>query len=159
MDDSALTSLLASHASTQVPESGYVLVETLPNATDYNRLRQAVGWGAYEEGQIEASLPRSLYGVCVYLDGSVVGMARVVGDDGLVFYIQDVIVLPDHQRRGIGRRMMDKVMAYIRAHAHHNSVVGLMAAKGKEPFYQQYGFTPRPTDRLGCGMTLFWRID
>jgi hypothetical protein len=65
----------------------YVLAETLPSAADYNRLRQAVGWGGYEQSEVEASLPRSLYGVCVYLDGNMVGMARVIGDGGLVFYI------------------------------------------------------------------------
>ena len=138
-------------------QAKYVLAETLPSAADYNRLRQAVGWGGYAQSEIEASLPRSLYGVCAYLDGNMVGMARVIGDGGLVFYIQDVIVLPDHQRQGIGRMMMDQVMDYIRRHAHPNSVIGLMAAKGKEPFYEAYGFTPRPNDRLGCGMTLFWR--
>jgi len=63
----------------------------------------------------------------------------------LVYYVQDVIVAPDHQRRGIGTRMMDKVMAYVGAHARHNSIVGLMAAKGKEPFYLRYGFAPMTT--------------
>jgi len=139
------------------PAPEYLLVEALPSAAEYNRLRQTVGWGGYALEEIEDSLPRSLYGVCVYLNGALVGMARVVGDGGLVFYIQDVIVVPDHQRRGIGRTMMDRVMAYIRKHARQNSVIGLMAAKGKEPFYEAYGFTPRPNDRLGCGMTLFWR--
>jgi GNAT superfamily N-acetyltransferase len=139
--------------------SDYVLVERLPSAADYNLLRQTVGWGGYKQSEIETSLPRSLYGVCVYQDDTMVGMARVIGDGGLVFYIQDVIVVPAHQRRGIGRLMMDRAMAYIRAHAHQNSVIGLMAAKGKEPFYEAYGFTPRPNDRLGCGMTLFWKAE
>jgi len=33
-----------------------------------------------------------------------------------------------------------------------------MAAAGKEPFYEKYGFTRRPTERLGAGMTQFWRV-
>jgi GNAT superfamily N-acetyltransferase len=84
-------------------------------------------------------------------------MARTIGDGGLVYYIQDVIVLPDYQGRGIGTRMMDRIMAYVRTHARHNSIIGLMAAKGREPFYEKYGFTRRPNDQLGCGMTLFWQ--
>ena len=51
---------------------------------------------------------------------------------------------------------MDRVMAYIRAHASHNTIIGLMAACGKESFYEKYGFTRRPTERLGAGMTMFW---
>ena len=43
------------------------------------------------------------------------------------------------------------------AHAHHNAVVGLMAATGKEPFYEKYGFTRRPTNTLGAGMTIFYK--
>jgi predicted N-acetyltransferase YhbS len=31
-----------------------------------------------------------------------------------------------------------------------------MSAVGKEDFYHRYGFTSRPTERLGCGMTRFW---
>jgi ribosomal protein S18 acetylase RimI-like enzyme len=84
-------------------------------------------------------------------------MARVIGDGGLAFYIQDVVVLPEYQQQGIGTLLMDKVMEYIRAHAQHNSVIGLMAAVGKEAFYEKYGFTIRPNTKLGAGMTLFWR--
>jgi len=29
---------------------------------------------------------------------------------------------------------------------------------GKEAFYEKYGFTTRPTDKLGAGMTIFWKV-
>jgi GNAT superfamily N-acetyltransferase len=134
-----------------------VIVEQLPSAAQYNRLRQAVGWGVYEEDVIERALHGTLYGVCAFVDGQLVGTARVIGDGGMVYYIQDVIVLPAYQGQGIGTQMMDRVMDYLRAHASHNTIIGLMAACGKEPFYEKYGFTRRPTDRLGAGMTIFWR--
>jgi len=137
----------------------YTITEKLPTPTEYNDLRVAVGWGAYPENIIQRSLPHSLYCVCAYVEDQIVGMARVIGDGGLVYYIQDVIVLPSCQRQGIGRAMMDRVMAYLRAHASHNTILGLMAAVGKEPFYESYGFAPRPTDQLGCGMTRFWSFD
>lgn len=41
---------------------------------------------------------------------------------------------------------MNKVMEYLQAHASHNSIIGLMSAKGKEKFYEN----------LGSGMTMFW---
>jgi GNAT superfamily N-acetyltransferase len=135
----------------------YTIVEQLPSAAEYNRLRTLVGWEPYQEDVIDRSLPHSLYCVCALQGEQMVGMARIIGDAGMVYYIQDVIVTPAHQRRGIGTRMMDMVMAYVRAHASHNSIVGLMAAKGKEPFYLHYGFTRRPTDTFGAGMTLFWQ--
>jgi GNAT superfamily N-acetyltransferase len=133
-----------------------LLSDELPSAADYNRLRQAVGWGVYDPAVIEAALPRSLYGVCARVDGALVGMARVIGDAGLVYYIQDVIVLPEYQGRGLGSAMMERIMGYLGAHASHNTIVGLMAAKGREGFYERYGFTVRPTERYGSGMTTFW---
>jgi GNAT superfamily N-acetyltransferase len=86
-------------------------------------------------------------------------MSRIVGDGGMVFYIQDVIVIPEYQQQGIGARMMEKIMNYIRAYASINSVIGLMAAKGVEPFYEKFGFVARPNDRYGSGMTIFWKAD
>ena len=134
----------------------YTIVEMLPSARDYNRLRVAVGWKPYRESVIEDSLPNSLYCLCALIDAQTVGMARIIGDAGMVYYIQDVIVLPEYQRRGIGTHMMDKVMAYLRAHAHHNTIIGLMSAVGKEALYEKYGFTRRPNEKLGAGMTMFW---
>lgn len=133
------------------------LIETLPSPADYNHLRLAVGWSRYDEDVIQKALPSTLFCVCTFVDGEIIGMARVIGDAGMVFYIQDVIVLPDYQGQGIGTRLMDAVMAFIRSHAHHNTIIGLMAAKGKEAFYEKYGFFSRPTENFGAGMTQFWR--
>lgn len=137
----------------------YEIIEGMPSAEEYNRLRQRVGWDGYDPGVIARALPQTLYGVCAILDGNIIGMARVIGDGGLVYYIQDVIVDPNYQRQGIGTQMMDRVMAYIGDHAAQNSIIGLMAAHGKESFYERYGFVRRPIDRLGCGMTRFWQSD
>lgn len=140
------------------------IVERLPSPEEYNRLRAEVGWGVYELAVIERALPRSLYGVCAYEGATpggatIAGMARIIGDGGLVYSIQDVIVKPEYQGQGIGTALMDRVMAYIRAHASHNSIIGLMSARGKERFYERYGFVARPTERLGSGMTMYWKTE
>jgi GNAT superfamily N-acetyltransferase len=135
------------------------IIEKLPTAQEYRQMRSLVGWGLHDIAVIERALPNSLYGVCAYSDGTLVGMARVIGDGGLTYYIQDVIVHPDFQRQGIGTLIMDRVMDYISTHASQNSVVGLMAAAGKEPFYEKYGFNRRPNEHMGSGMTIFWKRD
>jgi ribosomal protein S18 acetylase RimI-like enzyme len=137
----------------------YELVEKLPSAEEYNRLRQSVSWHVYETDVAAASLPNSLYGVCAFANTEIIGMARVLGDGGLVYYIQDVIVKLAYQGQGIGTKMMDKVMDYLRAHARNGTYIGLMAAKGKEPFYERYGFIRRPNERLGAGMIIFWKAN
>jgi GNAT superfamily N-acetyltransferase len=135
----------------------YNLIETLPSPDDYNRLRLAVGWSGYEESVIQNALHSTLYCVCAFDGEEMIGMARVIGDAELVFYVQDVIVLPEYQHQGIGTQLMDAVMKFIRSHAHHNTIIGLMAARDKEPFYEKYGFIARPTENFGAGMTQFWR--
>ena len=137
----------------------YQIIEKLPTPEEYNQLRQSVGWGIYERAVIEKALPNSLYCVCAVKDGEIIGMARIIGDGGIAYYIQDVIIKPEYQRQGIGTLLMDKIMEYLRIHANNNSVIGLMAAKGKEPFYTSYGFTVRPDDRLGSGMTMWWKTE
>jgi GNAT superfamily N-acetyltransferase len=133
------------------------VMERIPTPEEYEQLRQAVGWRLHDLEDARRGLPGTLFAVCAYADGILAGMARVIGDGALVYYIQDVIVLPAFQGMGIGSRLMDKVMEYIEAHASHNAVVGLMAAKGVEPFYLTYGFASRPNDTLGAGMTIFWK--
>ena len=118
----------------------YEYVERNTTPAEYNMLRGLVGWGTYEESVIEKGLAESLYCLC---------------DGALVFYIQDIIVLPDHQGKGLGQGIMERVMAFINGRASKNTIIGLMAAKGKEEFYHKFGFSSRPSDKHGCGMTQF----
>lgn len=98
-----------------------------------------------------------MYCVCAQIEDEVVGMARVVGDGSICFYIQDVIVKPEYQSMGIGKKMMESVMIYISKNAGSGAIVGLMSAKGKEEFYKKFGFWQRPNDNFGHGMMQFWK--
>ena len=128
---------------------GYVLVERNPTLEEYQRLRRAVGWGDVATEAVEIGLQNSLFSVCVVLENEVIGCGRVIGDGGIYFYIQDIIVLSEFQGKGIGRRIMNAVMKYLEAHARNGAFVGLMAAKGVSKFYERYGFKERPSDAPG----------
>ena len=132
------------------------LLERLPTPQEYNNLRKAVGWRTHLEAAIEKGLPNTLYCVCAYADQELVGMARVVGDAGLAYYIQDVIVIPAYQRQGIGTQIMDQIMLYLRQAIDQKATVGLQAAPGKEAFYEKYGFARLPNEIRGAGMTIVW---
>ena len=71
---------------------------------EYNDLRASVDFITIRPNRAETALQNSLY-LIVARDGTrPVGMARVVGDGGYVYFICDVIVRPDYQSRGqIGR--------------------------------------------------------
>jgi GNAT superfamily N-acetyltransferase len=136
------------------PES--TTVDEKPTAEQLLYLREAVGWNLYDAEDMRAGLDGTLFAVCAYSGGEIVGSARVVGDGRTVFCIQDVIVLPAHQGKGIGRMMMERVMAYIAREACEGASVGLMAAAGKEQFYEKFGFHARPNEREGAGMQRRW---
>ena len=127
-----------------------------PTPYEYNRLRRDAGWPEMDFTVSAEALERSCFAVSVYDGDDLVGMGRIVGDLGLCFYLQDVIVVSSYQGRGLGDAIMRRLMKFISEHATENTYVGLMSAAGKEPFYHQYGFTTRPTEALGAGMTLFW---
>jgi len=67
----------------------------------------------------------------------------------------DRVVISDYQGIGLGATIMDKVMAYLHGHARSGATIGLLAAKGKEAFYEKYGLVARPNETLGNGMCQF----
>jgi GNAT superfamily N-acetyltransferase len=130
------------------------LVERVPTADEYLALREAVGWGRPSTDAVSAALASSLFCVCLYSGKRLIGCGRVIGDGGLYFYIQDVIVLPGYQRRGYGRHIMTALMDYVRGHAGQGAFIGLMAAQGVASFYEPFGFRERPAERPGMFIQL-----
>jgi len=76
-------------------------------------LYQAVGWTNYtnQPQMLEQALSHSL---ATYLarDGEeIVGLVRLVGDGFSSVFVQDLIVLPNYQRQGIGSNLMKEALA------------------------------------------------
>ena len=115
---------------------------------------QSVGWEAPGLDQIERALQGSLATFCVYDDGQPVGMARLLGDGGMSFYIKDFAVLPAYQGKGIGRALMQAMESYISERLQSGWAISLelISSKGREPFYEKFGFEQRPCDWDGAGM-------
>lgn len=131
----------------------YCIREGTIDPADFNRLRKAVGWEEREPADIELAFRNTNYMVHALNDkNEVIGTARIIGDEGLIYYIQDVIVLPEYQNQGIGKTLMDRIMRYLEEHKKGRLGIGLMAAKGKEGFYRKYGFVERPNETQGPGM-------
>ena len=133
-----------------------VELSNLPLAAgEFVDLRATCGWGTVDPAIAERALAAGLFAV-VARDGSrLAGFGRVVGDGVLYFYVQDVIVHPDFRGQGVGRLIVEALLAEVLKRAPIGATVGLMAARGKEGFYEKFGFTRRPTERLGAGMTRF----
>ena len=126
--------------------------ENAPSVDEYNLLMHSCGWHKHPEKHVLMALQRSLYWVSVYDCKSIVGMGRVVGDSKLCFYIQDVVVIPEKQKQGIGKTVMDHIMKYLHDNAAQNAYIGLMCRIGVSGFYEQFGFVSRPNEIMGPGM-------
>ncbi len=120
---------------------------------DYCRLRESVAWLNFSREQTEKALNNSLYTVVAEDDGKVVGMGRMTGD-GLYYLIVDIVVQPDHQKKGIGSTIIDMMIDYVDRETPigGRSSVQLTAEKGKETFYEKRGFKLIPHEHCGSGM-------
>ena len=95
----------------------------------------SVGWTAYTE-QPEA-LRRGFAGSLLTLaareNGTLVGLLRAVGDGCTVVLVQDLLVRPDHQRRGIGTALMQAALERFRSRlVDQDNFVGIMAYAGNK---------------------------
>jgi GNAT superfamily N-acetyltransferase len=126
------------------------LVERLPTVEEYETLVLAVGWGKYMNPEAaDAALQGTLYSVVAVEGERPVGMARVVGDGAMAFFVQDVMVAPDHQRRGIGTALMEAVMSFFRRRTPRQSFIGLFTGRHLAGFYERHGFEGPDTGLYG----------
>ncbi len=135
-------------------------VEDQLDIDTYLGLRRAVSFKPLSRAQAEKALKNSLYILVAYRDGEAVGMGRVVGDGAVICYIQDLIIIPEVQGRGIGGRILEmlKEFAVRQGFPGTEMMLCLMSARGREPFYQKHGFIARPTENLGPGMITYLQI-
>ena len=116
---------------------------------EYQTLRHTTDWFQLDDETVGKSLESDLFSICIYSGDLIIGMGRIVGDGAIYFYIQDIIVVPEMQGKGIGKMIMDEIEDYLQKNAFHNSFVGLMAASGVEKFYHQFGYKTRDADKPG----------
>jgi GNAT superfamily N-acetyltransferase len=105
---------------------------------EYRRLRAAAGWSdpALDDTALADVLAATWNVTARSDDGSLVGMGRVQ-DDGLYASIWDMIVLPEHRGRAIGRELFARMLARCRG----RSLVTLVATPHGAPIYRAAGFS------------------
>ena len=68
--------------------------------------------------------------------GKLIGAGRALADGVDCSYICDVAVLPNHQRTGVGKEIVAKLVAFSQG---HRKII-LYSVPGKEAFYSRFGF-------------------
>lgn len=80
-------------------------------------LYRSVGWTAYtdEPEVLKAGFHSSLLTLAAYEGDRLLGIIRAVGDGHTIIYIQDILVFPEHQGKGIGSALFREVLEQFRA--------------------------------------------
>jgi GNAT superfamily N-acetyltransferase len=117
----------------------YSVVESLPSPETYCSLRIECGLTFRSLESAKTALPKSIYGVSVMHQDTVIGMGRIMGDD-CFWYVVDICILPAHQKQGLGKLIMTKLGAFITSNVPKGCDVVLLAVKDAKYLYEQFGF-------------------
>ena len=67
-------------------------------------------------------------------------MGRIIGDNGCFFVVVDIAVLPEYQGRGLGKRIMAALDAWLSANVPASAYVSLAADGDAKYLYEKFGF-------------------
>lgn len=118
-------------------------------------LYNAVGWTAYTDhpDSLMGGLRGSLRVVVAHQGAHLVGLARVIGDGATICYLQDVLVHPDAQRRGLGRRLVEEAFAPFESVRQHVLITD--EEPGQKAFYESLGFAHLGSSNPGRAFVRF----
>ena len=111
-------------------------------------LYQNVGWTNYTScpEMLEEAYKNSLCILGAFEKEKLVGVVRVVGDGISIVFVQDILVLPEYQRQGVGSALM---RAILKKYASVYQVELLTDSTEKsKAFYSSVGLAP--VSELGC---------
>lgn len=74
------------------------------------QLYSSVAWGAYTQDAagLHQAVANSSFVVTAWADTQLIGLARALSDDVSVFFLQDILVRPDWQRKGVGTALISR---------------------------------------------------
>jgi len=106
--------------------------------------------GNKSPGWLEAAFSNSMFRVFALENDALVAAGRAVADGVDCSYICDIAVHPSYQGRGLGREVIERLIA---ASQGHRKII-LYAVPGKEDFYRRFGFR-----RMRTAMAIFENAD
>lgn len=116
------------------------LHEARPELSEALDLYNSVGWVAYtrDPSVLAGALAGTTLAFAAREEGALVGLIRAITDGYSLLYLQDILVRPSHQRRGVGRAL---VRAVLDRYPRVGQVVLLTDDEpGQHAFYRALGF-------------------
>ena len=114
--------------------------QEIPAMTDLLALYSSVGWTNYTNNptMLEEAVEASLWQLAVFDEEALVAYIRLVGDGHSVLLVQDLLVRPDYQRQGIGKKLLEEALATF-PNVYQRLLVTERSEKNLS-FYQSLGF-------------------
>ena len=118
------------------------------NEEQIHQLYTEVGWTAYTDNMsvLEQGYKNSLLVLAAYENNELLGIIRVIGDGFTILFIQDILVFPKAQRKGVGTALLKAVLD------RYPDVRQIMLATDNTPktmaFYKSLGFSE--FSEIGC---------
>lgn len=108
----------------------------------------SVGWTNYTERaeMLPLAYENSLCVFGAYENSKLVGIIRAVGDGLSIVFVQDIIVLPQYQRKGIGTKLLKAVID--RFGSVYQMELLTDDTEKTKAFYRSVGFAA--ADEMGC---------
>ena len=105
---------------------------------DIQRLLKLTYWADQRSPEtVEKSVRNaSCYGIFLEDENKLVGFARVISDYATTFYLADVIIDPEYQRRGLGTALV----SYVLSRPVYQGLRGILLTKNAHGLYRKFGF-------------------
>lgn len=100
-----------------------------------------VNWRTRVEDEIKLAFSKSSVTLFIYLDDQIIAFGRSIDDGRYYAQLGDIIVDPDFQGNGLGKRLV----TLINERLENYHFVTLTAAPGKGNFYKSLGWKPQTT--------------
>lgn len=101
-------------------------------------LRKSVGWNELKTLMSKPSM-NNLFNIVCTENNKMIGFLSVVSNNVTDAYIQDVMVVPEFQRKGIGTELMNLAIAEIKTRGIYMISV-IYGEENLRPFYEKFGF-------------------
>ena len=128
----------------------FTFTQEMPTPEKIWALYQTTGWNEEYDltpAEVHRALRSSWYLIAVYHDSQLVGFGRLVSDGVLHAMLYELIVAPAFQNRGVGSKILERLIA--RCETHRIRDIQLFCARGKRQFYEKRGFVARPEEAPG----------
>ena len=123
------------------------------NVQELCDLRQSVGWNRMEKKMADPRL-KSYYHIAVYEEENqkLIGFVDSVSNGVTDAYIQDLMVHPVFQGKGLGSELMNKMIEYLKKAGVY--MISVLYDESLKDFYVRFGFY-----NLLCGQMETYKSD